>query len=113
MRQRLRSILREAARLDAAITIDMEQYAFKPLTFQIFRALLEEEEFAASPRVGLAVQAYLRDTGSDLADLIGWAKQRGRRIGIRLVKGAYWDSEVAWAQQKNWPVPVFLAEGGN
>ena len=41
-------------------------------------------------------------------DLIGWAKQRGRRIGIRLVKGAYWDSEVAWAQQKNWPVPVFL-----
>ena len=110
VRQRLRSILREAARLDAAITIDMEQYAFKPLTFQIFRALLEEEEFAASPRAGLAVQAYLRDTGSDLADLIGWAKQRGRRIGIRLVKGAYWDSEVAWAQQKNWPVPVFLAK---
>jgi RHH-type proline utilization regulon transcriptional repressor/proline dehydrogenase/delta 1-pyrroline-5-carboxylate dehydrogenase len=110
VRQRLRSILREAARLDVAITIDMEQYAFKPLTFQIFRALLEEEEFAASPRVGLAIQAYLRDTESDLADLIGWAKQRGRRIGIRLVKGAYWDSEVAWAQQKNWPVPVFLAK---
>ena len=88
VRQRLRSILREAARLDVAITIDMEQYAFKPLTFQIFRALLEEEEFAASPRVGVAVQAYLRDTGSDLADLIGWAKQRGRRIDIRLVKGA-------------------------
>jgi RHH-type transcriptional regulator, proline utilization regulon repressor / proline dehydrogenase / delta 1-pyrroline-5-carboxylate dehydrogenase len=110
VRQRLRSILREAARLHAAITIDMEQYAFKPLTFQIFRALLEEGEFAATPRVGLAVQAYLRDTGSDLADLIGWAKQRGRRIGIRLVKGAYWDSEVAWAQQKNWPVPVFLAK---
>jgi RHH-type proline utilization regulon transcriptional repressor/proline dehydrogenase/delta 1-pyrroline-5-carboxylate dehydrogenase len=108
VRQRVRSILREAARLDAAVTIDMEQYAFKPLTFEIFRALLEEEEFAAQPRVGLAVQAYLRDTASDLADLIGWAKQRGRRIGIRLVKGAYWDSEVAWAQQKNWPVPVLL-----
>jgi RHH-type transcriptional regulator, proline utilization regulon repressor / proline dehydrogenase / delta 1-pyrroline-5-carboxylate dehydrogenase len=108
VRQRLRSILREAARLNAAVTVDMEQYAFKPLTFEIFRALLEEEEFAATPQVGLAVQAYLRDTGSDLADLIGWAKQRGRRIGIRLVKGAYWDSEVAWAQQKNWPVPVFL-----
>jgi RHH-type proline utilization regulon transcriptional repressor/proline dehydrogenase/delta 1-pyrroline-5-carboxylate dehydrogenase len=108
VRQRLRSILREAARLDAAITIDMEQYAFKPLTFEIFRALLEEEEFATTPQVALAVQAYLRDTRSDLADLIGWAKQRGRRIGIRLVKGAYWDSEVAWAQQKNWPVPVFL-----
>jgi RHH-type proline utilization regulon transcriptional repressor/proline dehydrogenase/delta 1-pyrroline-5-carboxylate dehydrogenase len=108
VRQRVRSILREAGRLGAAVTIDMEQYAFKPLTFQIFRALLEEEEFGATPPVALAVQAYLRDTGSDLGDLIDWAKQRGRRIGIRLVKGAYWDSEVAWAQQKNWPVPVFL-----
>ena len=108
VRQRVRTILREAARLDAAITIDMEQYAFKPLTFEIFRALLEEEEFATTPQVALAVQAYLRDSGSDLAELIGWAKQRGRRIGIRLVKGAYWDSELAWAQQKNWPVPVFL-----
>jgi RHH-type transcriptional regulator, proline utilization regulon repressor / proline dehydrogenase / delta 1-pyrroline-5-carboxylate dehydrogenase len=108
VRQRLRSILREAARLQAAVTIDMEQYAFKPLTFEIFRALLEEEEFRATPQVGLAVQAYLRDTKSDLAGLIAWAKQRHRRIGIRLVKGAYWDSEVAWAKQKNWPVPVFL-----
>jgi hypothetical protein len=27
---------------------------------------------------------------------------------VRLVKGAYWDSEVAWARQKSWPVPVFL-----
>ena len=108
--QRLRSILREAARLDAAVTIDMEQYAFKPLTFEIFRALLEEEEFRTTPHVALAVQAYLRETASDLTHLISWAKQRHRRIGIRLVKGAYWDSEIAWAKQKNWPVPVFLAK---
>ena len=27
---------------------------------------------------------------------------------MRLVKGAYWDSEVAWAKQKNWTIPVFL-----
>ena len=27
---------------------------------------------------------------------------------MRLVKGAYWDSEIAWAKQKNWPIPVFL-----
>ena len=31
-----------------------------------------------------------------------------RRIGVRLVKGAYWDSEIAWAKQKSWPIPVFL-----
>ncbi|MEX0805995.1 MAG: proline dehydrogenase family protein [Candidatus Binatia bacterium] len=108
VRQRLRAILREAARLHAAVTVDMEQYAFKPLTFEIFRSLLDEEEFQAAPHAGLAVQAYLRDTEADLTQLIQWAKQRNRRIGVRLVKGAYWDSEIAWAQQKNWPVPVFL-----
>ncbi|MEE9125243.1 MAG: proline dehydrogenase family protein, partial [candidate division NC10 bacterium] len=30
------------------------------------------------------------------AEILRWAKGRGRRIGIRLVKGAYWDSEIAW-----------------
>ena len=108
VRQRLRVILRQAAQLEAAITVDMEQYAFKPLTFEIFRGLLEEEEFRETPHVTLAVQAYLRDTESDLTQLIHWARQRNRRIGIRLVKGAYWDSEVAWARQRNWPIPVFL-----
>jgi RHH-type proline utilization regulon transcriptional repressor/proline dehydrogenase/delta 1-pyrroline-5-carboxylate dehydrogenase len=54
------------------------------------------------------MQAYLRDTERDLNDLIRWARERRRPIGVRLVKGAYWDSELAWARQKNWPIPVFL-----
>jgi RHH-type proline utilization regulon transcriptional repressor/proline dehydrogenase/delta 1-pyrroline-5-carboxylate dehydrogenase len=40
--------------------------------------------------------------------LIEWARSRNRRIGVRLVKGAYWDSEITWARQKGWPIPVFL-----
>jgi RHH-type proline utilization regulon transcriptional repressor/proline dehydrogenase/delta 1-pyrroline-5-carboxylate dehydrogenase len=86
----------------------MEQYAYKDLTLAIFRDLLEEEEFAEAPQAAIAIQAYLRDTERDLPDLIGWARERKRRIGVRLVKGAYWDSEIAWAAQKGWPVPVFL-----
>jgi RHH-type proline utilization regulon transcriptional repressor/proline dehydrogenase/delta 1-pyrroline-5-carboxylate dehydrogenase len=58
--------------------------------------------------VGIALQAYLKDTGSDVPELIGWARSRGRRIAIRLVKGAYWDYEVVVNRQKGWPVPVFL-----
>jgi hypothetical protein len=46
--------------------------------------------------------------GSRCRRLIRWARRQKRRVGVRLVKGAYWDSEIAWAKQKNWPIPVFL-----
>jgi RHH-type proline utilization regulon transcriptional repressor/proline dehydrogenase/delta 1-pyrroline-5-carboxylate dehydrogenase len=105
--RRLRELLSEASRLGAAITVDMEQYAFKELTLEIFRAVLEEEEFRQQPRVAIALQAYLRDAEHDVRELIRWARRHKRRIGVRLVKGAYWDSEIAWAKQKNWPIPVY------
>jgi RHH-type transcriptional regulator, proline utilization regulon repressor / proline dehydrogenase / delta 1-pyrroline-5-carboxylate dehydrogenase len=108
VKTRLRPLLAEASKRDAAITIDMEQYAYKDLTLAIFRSLLEEEEFRRGPRVTVAMQAYLRDTERDLNDLIRWARAHRRPIGVRLVKGAYWDSEIAWAKQKNWPIPVFV-----
>lgn len=108
VRERLRPLFREAARLRASLTIDMEQYAFKALTLEIFRNLLEEAEFSTEPHAAIAIQAYLRDAESDLVELIRWARARKRRIGVRLVKGAYWDSEITWAKQKGWPVPVFL-----
>lgn len=106
--ERLRELLREAARLDAGITVDMEQYEFKELTLEIFRAVLEDEEFRERPYAAIAMQAYLRDADADVRELIHWARRRERRIGVRLVKGAYWDSEVAWAKQKNWPIPVYM-----
>ena len=108
VRERLRPLFREAARLKAALTVDMEQFAFKDLTLAIFRDLLEESEFRSEPTAAIAIQAYLRDTEKDLTALIHWARERKRRIGVRLVKGAYWDSEIAWAKQKGWPIPVFL-----
>ncbi|MBM4263310.1 MAG: aldehyde dehydrogenase family protein [Deltaproteobacteria bacterium] len=108
VRERLRQLFREAAALGAAVTVDMEQYAFRELTLQIFRSVLEQEEFRAQPYAAIALQAYLTDAAQNTSELIKWARRRKRRIGVRLVKGAYWDSEVAWAKQKNWPIPVFL-----
>jgi RHH-type proline utilization regulon transcriptional repressor/proline dehydrogenase/delta 1-pyrroline-5-carboxylate dehydrogenase len=105
--KRLRRLLREASRLGAAITIDMEQHEFKDATLAIACAVLGEEEFREAPRAAIAMQAYLRDTERDLEALLEWARSNRRRIGVRLVKGAYWDSEVAWAAQKGWPAPVF------
>jgi RHH-type proline utilization regulon transcriptional repressor/proline dehydrogenase/delta 1-pyrroline-5-carboxylate dehydrogenase len=98
----------EAARArGVALTVDMEHYALKPLIQEIFRQLA-----LAYPqpgfRVGLALQAYLRDAAADLEHLLRFAEEHGRRIAVRLVKGAYWDTEQAWAAQRDWPVPVFL-----
>ena len=108
VQERLRPLFREAARLNAALTLDMEQYSFKDLTLAIFRGLLDESEFASQPHAGIAIQVYLRDAEDDVKELIQWARARKRRIGVRLVKGAYWDSEITWAKQKGWPIPVFL-----
>jgi RHH-type proline utilization regulon transcriptional repressor/proline dehydrogenase/delta 1-pyrroline-5-carboxylate dehydrogenase len=106
--ERLRELFREAARLQAAVTVDMEQYAFRELTLAIFCGVLEEDEFHEKPCAEIALQAYLKDAEKDVSDLIRWARGQERRVGVRLVKGAYWDSEIAWAKQKNWPIPVFL-----
>jgi RHH-type proline utilization regulon transcriptional repressor/proline dehydrogenase/delta 1-pyrroline-5-carboxylate dehydrogenase len=108
VRRRLRELLREAAKVKAAITVDMEQYAFKELTLEIFQSVLAESEFRAGPHAAVALQAYLRDSERDVRELITWAREHGRRVGVRLVKGAYWDSEIAWAQQRGWPIPVYV-----
>ena len=107
VRARLRPILRLARDNRCFINIDMEQYAYKDLTLRIFREVLDEDEFRAWPDVGIAIQAYLRDTEDDLRTLAEWAQRRGTPVWVRLVKGAYWDYETVIAAQQAWPVPVF------
>lgn len=105
--ERLRPLLRVAKRCGVFINFDMEHTALKDLTIELWKRLLDEEEFRDFPHAGIALQAYLRESERDLAELIGWAKNRQRRITIRLIKGAYWDYETILARQRNWPVPVF------
>ena len=121
LKKRLRPILRRAREVGAFINFDMESYKLKDLTLALFKSILEEPEFAIgsslsalssqlrSPlaTVGIAMQAYLRDCEHDLRDLIAWARKNNRPIGVRLVKGAYWDYETILAQQRDWPIPVW------
>lgn len=107
IKDRLRPILRRAAEVGAFVNVDMESYRFKALTLAVFRSILEEPEFRARPYMGIAIQAYLRESGHDLRELIAWAKKRNRPVGVRLVKGAYWDYENIVARQRGWPVPVW------
>jgi len=108
VRGRLRPILALARKNGAFVNFDMEQYAFKDTTLRIFREILTEPEFRDWPHVGIAIQAYLKNTETDLQQLLDWAKnERKCPIWIRLVKGAYWDYETVIAAQNGWPVPVF------
>ena len=104
---RLRPILRAAREHGAYIHFDMEQYAFKDLTLDIFQQVLMEAEFRDFADVGIVIQAYLPDAESDLQRLLKWSKKRGTPVTVRLVKGAYWDYETVSAELRGWPVPVF------
>ncbi len=105
--RRLAPIAEAAHVHGVALTVDMEQYALKPLIQAIFLQLARDYP-QADFRVGIALQAYLKDAESDLAGFIAGARASGRPLAVRLVKGAYWDSEQAWAAQRDWPLPVFL-----
>jgi RHH-type proline utilization regulon transcriptional repressor/proline dehydrogenase/delta 1-pyrroline-5-carboxylate dehydrogenase len=104
---RIRTLLRHAQNVGAAVHFDMEQYEYKDLTLSILKRLLLEDEFRDRADLGVTLQAYLRDSYADLKDLIAWAKQRGTPVTVRLVKGAYWDQETIKAQQKHWPQVVY------
>src|SRR5437588_4866197 len=105
---KLRPILRRAREVGAFINFDMESYAHKNTTLELFRTLFMEEEFREWPHAGIVIQAYLRDAERDLTNLIEWGRQRGMRFTVRLVKGAYWDYEKIKAAQNGWRCPVFL-----
>ncbi len=107
VKARLRPILHAARTHGAFVNFDMEQFSYKDVTLQIFREMLEEDDLRDWPDVGIAIQAYLRDTGADLEALRDWAQGRGTAVWVRLVKGAYWDYETILSAQQGWPSPVW------
>jgi len=103
--RRMRRICAKVAEMGGFLCIDMESYRFKDITLEVFRRL--KMEYKDYPHLGVALQAYLKDTDKDVADLLAWAKAGNTRISIRLVKGAYWDYETVKAKQMGWQIPVW------
>ena len=108
IKDRLRPIFKKGMDLGVFINLDMEHYGVKHLTVEVFKELISEPEFKNYKFFGCVVQAYLRDSYADIKDYIDYARVRGTPFTIRLVKGAYWDSETIEAKQKNWSIPVYL-----
>ncbi|HEX2383906.1 MAG TPA: proline dehydrogenase family protein [Acidimicrobiales bacterium] len=103
---RIRPLLQLAREQGAFVHFDMEHYDAKDLTLQLFRDLLTEPEHR-DIEAGIVIQAYTKDSYDDLTDLIAFSSGRRKPITIRLVKGAYWDTETVHARAAGWPVPVY------
>lgn len=106
VQERFEEILRQAQKYNAFVTVDAEHYDYKALIEDIFCSTILKPEFRHTTQVGIALQAYLKSSFLDAMRLLDVAKERGAPFTIRLTKGAYWDTEVAYADQRDWPVPV-------
>ncbi len=104
---RLVPIYRKVMAMGGFLCIDMESLKYREMTLELYRRLRTDPEFRHYPHLSIVLQAYLRCTDHDLADLIKWARTERLPIAIRLVKGAYWDMETVVAKQNGWEVPVW------
>jgi RHH-type proline utilization regulon transcriptional repressor/proline dehydrogenase/delta 1-pyrroline-5-carboxylate dehydrogenase len=81
------------------LTIDAEEQDRLDLSLALLQPLLADPALSGWNGLGLAVQAYSKRALPLTAWLGEVAAVTGRRIPVRLVKGAYWDSEIKWAQE--------------
>ena len=104
----LKPILAAAQERSAHVHVDMEHFDLLEPTRRALLELLARPELGAVSS-GLVIQAYLRDAERIVAELIDWARAHPRStpLTVRLVKGAYWDHEVALAAQNGWDPPVW------
>src|SRR5690606_6081145 len=108
---RLKRLALIAARGDLNFTIDAEEADRLVLSLKLLDRLAREEELGDWRGLGLAVQAYQKRGPQVIAALAGLAPDSGRPLMVRLVKGAYWDTEIKRAQVAGRPdYPVFTTK---
>lgn len=104
-------LARIAARHNLNFTIDAEEADRLALSLKLLDRLCREPELGDWQGLGLAVQAYQKRCGEVIARLEALSKKTGRRLMVRLVKGAYWDSEIKRAQVAGRPdYPVYTTK---
>lgn len=95
---RVRKLALLAKRYDIGFNIDAEEQDRLELSLDILEALALNRELAGWDGLGFVVQAYGRRCPMAIDWIIDLARRSSRRIMVRLVKGAYWDSEIKRAQ---------------
>jgi RHH-type proline utilization regulon transcriptional repressor/proline dehydrogenase/delta 1-pyrroline-5-carboxylate dehydrogenase len=108
---RLRDLAIIAARYDLNFAIDAEEADRLVLSLKLVERLAREEALGDWRGLGVVVQAYQKRGLGVIRELQRLSARTGRRIMVRLVKGAYWDSEIKRAQVAGMPdYPVFTTK---
>ncbi|MCB1329978.1 MAG: bifunctional proline dehydrogenase/L-glutamate gamma-semialdehyde dehydrogenase PutA, partial [Maritimibacter sp.] len=94
----LTSLARKAAAAGMGLNIDAEEADRLGLSLKVIEAVLSDPALAGWDGFGVVVQAYGRRAGDVIDGLYEMAERHDRRIMVRLVKGAYWDTEIKHAQ---------------
>ena len=105
---RVLALARKARDHDLNFTIDAEEADRLELSLEVIAAVVADTSLRGWEGFGLAVQAYQKRAGAVIDWLAELAKARQRRFMVRLVKGAYWDTEIKRAQERGLgDYPVF------
>ncbi|MEW5962026.1 MAG: bifunctional proline dehydrogenase/L-glutamate gamma-semialdehyde dehydrogenase PutA [Pseudomonadota bacterium] len=108
---RVMTILRAAEARAIPVAIDAEEQDRLEPTLAVLAAAFAHPAIARWNGLGIAVQAYSKRAIPVLRWLRRMADLTGKRIPVRLVKGAYWDSEIKWAQERGLAdYPVFTSK---
>jgi RHH-type proline utilization regulon transcriptional repressor/proline dehydrogenase/delta 1-pyrroline-5-carboxylate dehydrogenase len=108
---RLKRLAVLAAAHDLNFTIDAEEADRLVLSLKLLDRLCREPELGGWRGLGLAVQAYQKRGPETISRVAALAEATGRRLMVRLVKGAYWDSEIKRAQVAGRPdYPVYTTK---
>ncbi|HZQ40584.1 MAG TPA: proline dehydrogenase family protein, partial [Rhizomicrobium sp.] len=108
---RLLRLATMAADADINFTLDAEEADRLVLSLKLLDRLAREKTLGNWRGLGLAVQSYQKRAPEVIASLARLAEETARRLMVRLVKGAYWDSEIKRAQVAGYPdYPVFTTK---
>ncbi|XDZ66602.1 L-glutamate gamma-semialdehyde dehydrogenase [Alphaproteobacteria bacterium LSUCC0684] len=109
--RRMVMLAMEARRHNIPLTIDAEEFGRLEPSLHVFECLLAHPDLKGWPGLGMVVQAYARHAGVVIDWLEAKAREYQTRISVRLVKGAYWDTEIKIAQEKGLAdFPVYTAK---
>ena len=105
---RVKQIVLLAQEYGLTISLDAEESYRLDSELELYVKLLSDEDFKGFDGIGFVLQAYQKRAMPIIKLLTKLAKKLSKQIPIRLVKGAYWDSEIKWAQMEGWEgYPVF------
>ena len=104
----LLKLAEKAKHYNIGLTVDAEEASRLEISLEIFANVRSDPKLAGWDGLGLAVQAYQKRAPFVIDFIADLAKQSKSKVPLRLVKGAYWDSEIKFAQMQGYEnYPVF------